>query len=927
MPDTAALAALVVAAVALVVAAGQLSQQLLATAYVIRKCDQIVSGGLTKGGSRQWHWRQFRFTVRYQAIIFALPQRIHSSLGISSTIQIEQPQRDICENALKTRPQRKSTQACWVSLVQDLAMSDCLRPEDLSVEEESADRIPDDLTVAPTRVDCMSVLLSYIAMGMQVFKYSPTTGEITLAGGAGSISSSIHPILGGLLHYHVFTNKPGESLDGVKRHGHALRQESGVWANAVFGYFRDRSYRPEMVAFQTLMERKFPILGENGWLRDGADTQGGAAGFLAFGHVDAYEMVPPSVVRSWTAYFAEVIVKAHHVELLKSKSEANEDIADIWNYFDYDWLEKMLNYHGSSSPHHADVSFLPDYIDNYFKHSYGKKVPKVSLLVQYKGLLEYLAKFETIGGKLIVDSRDPSDYCSPSVSWKLLCLIDKYLNLLYERIPSHFRTITQDWSEALVATSICTLSDVGAPSWGRASEILDKWPQTLATCCDSGLKRLDTEDDRKGSGSVLITSRDPLAKSFFTAEPSGLDLDPFTTEDGASLLKKLTLNIKDSELFAERISSSLGGLPLAISQISGVIRRQDLRLPEFLESYEDASEQAGLHQEKYSVGQSNYPFTISTVWAFDSLDVSTLNLLGSLSLLDPDAIPELMFSDLPSELSLAEFPAKPTAYRKARTELLQSSLVNRHPDKNNLIIHRLVQDAFKAKMSPGNRATTLWFTRGRSREIIKILELALRVCVLCDDEAKNSVFVDTHFALSAITAGANDHDGSVYHQKCALDAQLEIRRREDVLDVHLSRYYNELGTGRKEGGDLQGSIEAFLESLSIDKQLGVYPYDWVPEANRGLSYTYIGNLAEAGIVLTGTLERRETKFGKDDTESYRPGRILHALARLREAQGQPQEPFGLYSRSLRSLMATLGPHHHFTADCGHKVTQYAIKYQ
>ena len=59
MVDTTALVALVVVGVALFVAAGRLMQQLTATAYVIRSCEDIVTGGLTKGAVRQWHWRQF----------------------------------------------------------------------------------------------------------------------------------------------------------------------------------------------------------------------------------------------------------------------------------------------------------------------------------------------------------------------------------------------------------------------------------------------------------------------------------------------------------------------------------------------------------------------------------------------------------------------------------------------------------------------------------------------------------------------------------------------------------------------------------------------------------------------------------------------------------------------------------------------------
>ena len=158
--------------------------------------------------------------------------------------------------------------------------------------------------------------------------------------------------------------------------------------------------------------------------------------------------------------------------------------------------------------------------------------------------------------------------------------------------------------------------------------------------------------------------------------------------------------------------------------------------------------------------------------------------------------------------------------------------------------------------------------------MIKILQLGLNVCAICEDEDKGSVIVDTHFALGAVTAGTNDHDKSVYHHQCALKAQLEMRWREDVLDTRLARCYNELGTGRMEAGDLSGSVEAFLESMRIDKELGAYPYNWVMEANLGLSYTYIGNLVEADVVLTGTLERREAKFGKNDTESYRWATIL-----------------------------------------------------
>ena len=77
----------------------------------------------------------------------------------------------------------------------------------------------------------------------------------------------------------------------------------------------------------------------------------------------------------------------------------------------------------------------------------------------------------------------------------------------------------------------------------------------------------------QGSGSILVTSRDPLAKSIFTRKPSGLDLGPLTQQDGRSLFNHLTTNFSESEDdTARQISDALGGLPLAISQMAGIIR-------------------------------------------------------------------------------------------------------------------------------------------------------------------------------------------------------------------------------------------------------------------------------------------------------------------------------------------------------------------
>jgi len=124
-------------------------------------------------------------------------------------------------------------------------------------------------------------------MGMQVYKYNPTEGEIALAGGVGSVSSSGHQVLGCLLHYNAFIGSSNVNVAAARMHGQALRHQGGVWANTVLGRFRDRCHGLEMVPLQDLRARKGHVLREQGWPENSViDTIGGAACFMAFAHVD-----------------------------------------------------------------------------------------------------------------------------------------------------------------------------------------------------------------------------------------------------------------------------------------------------------------------------------------------------------------------------------------------------------------------------------------------------------------------------------------------------------------------------------------------------------------------------------------------------------------------------------------------------------------
>lgn len=211
----------------------------------------------------------------------------------------------------------------------------------------------------------------------------------------------------------------------------------------------------------------------------------------------------------------------------------------------------------------------------------------------------------------------------------------------------------------------------------------------------------------QGTGSILITSRDPIAKSLFAVRSSGIDMESLNDEDGGALLMKLTaldeISEDNAQEFAQQISHQLGGLPLAISQMAGIIKRQDLGLGEFLTLYQDSQEHEGLHGTKFDLSNNTYSYSIATVWAFENLSDTSQVLLKIMSFMDPDSIQEDILFQTTPELTTAPFTEKEG--RKARIELTQSSLIKRDKQKNQLLghrlsMHRLVQDVVRAKMTP-----------------------------------------------------------------------------------------------------------------------------------------------------------------------------------------------------------------------------------
>ena len=337
----------------------------------------------------------------------------------------------------------------------------------------------------------MTILLVSVAMGMQVFRYSPTTGEIVLGGSSGSISSSNHPVLGGLLHYTVFSEDQNQNKY-AQRHAHALRHGEGIWANGVFGRFRDRSYKPEMVSLWTLINRKMALLQKYGWSNElaigDADSGAGAACFMALGHVDLFDIFPPSVFRHYAAHFAEVIVKAHHVEVLKFQNELRSSASSSRDSFALNESDYILGIYKCSSPYLVgDLPSLKGLYQELTSHA-----PKASTGIWSRSLLkEFEPLTEDSWHRLYTNEQDPSSYCSPESLWDMLRIVDICILAVLENMPQLYQDHLRGWSDQIIAGSIRTLSQVGPPSWGNASTAVEKWTETIASFHEDTVRKIE----------------------------------------------------------------------------------------------------------------------------------------------------------------------------------------------------------------------------------------------------------------------------------------------------------------------------------------------------------------------------------------------------------------------------------------------------
>lgn len=211
---------------------------------------------------------------------------------------------------------------------------------------------------------------------------------------------------------------------------------------------------------------------------------------------------------------------------------------------------------------------------------------------------------------------------------------------------------------------------------------------------------LDVLDDfwpKTGRGSVLITSRDPLAKHNHLLE-NGQDLSPLTTTESETLMQRLT-RIRAGPSQREALAGileKLDGLPMAIDQLSSSFRQLRLSYADFLKFY---NEEGILRlQNLQNASARSDKGSLVTLWSLDRLSPATKALLWVISLLDPDVIPEGLLHQQSAHVQLPHYPKNWADYVPARAELLSSSLIKQNDEQGKISLHRLTQDIARAMM-------------------------------------------------------------------------------------------------------------------------------------------------------------------------------------------------------------------------------------
>ncbi|KAJ6043169.1 uncharacterized protein N7446_001365 [Penicillium canescens] len=457
-----------------------------------------------------------------------------------------------------------------------------------------------------------------------------------------------------------------------------------------------------------------------------------------------------------------------------------------------------------------------------------------------------------------------------------------------------------------------------------------------------------------GSGSVLITSRDPLAKSYIYST-SGTDLEPLTTDAAAQYLRLITgYETKEDVDHSIHLAERLGGLPLALVQVAGILRRRDLSFKEFVTHYEDPSFLTDIHKTTIRGFQGDYTSTLFDVWAFEHLQPTTVCLLNLIAFMDPDSIYESIFVGFDASDKVIQDSARARMQDgcvKACLEMMLDVLAAAWPSDNLAFGHetglwkacskvlphierlmdispkvRFIEDKPEKKAKFGRllvKAGWFHFQKGNYEQSMPFFETAERLCQKKDIET-SKVLADSHFGISAASTWLKDYERAQFHCGENLKFRLTMPNDHTPLAIAYSEfaaYYLAVGKYEEAAQSAMKAIETYDNVEEI--QNNTY-YAMFPAIYAGFANIYLGRLETADRLLVPCLAWQEKRWGLMNTVSFRTGLTMYALGNLRAAQHQWVESHELHKNAYLQYCSTIGNNHPHTASALVKLSDHYV---
>jgi hypothetical protein len=143
-------------------------------------------------------------------------------------------------------------------------------------------------------------------------------------------------------------------------------------------------------------------------------------------------------------------------------------------------------------------------------------------------------------------------------------------------------------------------------------------------------------------GTILVTTQIPDFGDLTTSE---IAIPAMTIEEGSALIRKHLRRGGSEQDSAKKLSTELGGLPLAIAHFAGYVAKSQCTLEQMLESFQHRLKSSQIWSQTELTSVSGYTHTLETVWnlAFRRLTPDARELLDILAFLESDEAPEEMF--------------------------------------------------------------------------------------------------------------------------------------------------------------------------------------------------------------------------------------------------------------------------------------------